>query len=106
MPAEPNWVVRFVEQFSNKTEKLVNSIRLPVVELRDLQDLWGLPSSEPMVGCFEIGQKQVEFFERRFGMRFDFTQYSYFVSAATTDWEATKLAGGYMGLYPPPVELG
>jgi len=38
-------------------------------------------------------------------LEFDLARFSYFLSAYTTDWEATKQAGGFMGLYPPPKDL-
>jgi len=58
-----------------------------------------------MVECYEIGHEQAAFLSRVVGLEFDLARFSYFLSAYTTDWEATKQAGGFMGLYPPPKDL-
>jgi hypothetical protein len=103
--SEPSWLVRVVEYFSNETDELVGEFALPQVELSELQRLWGAPSDEPLVECFSIEEEQAPFFREVTGIEFDFPQYSYFLAAYTTDWEATKREGGYLGLYPPPREL-
>ena len=103
--SEPSWLVRVVEYFSNETDELGGEFALPQVELSELQRLWGAPPDEPMVECFSIEEEQAPFFREVAGIEFDFPRYSYFLAAYTTDWEATKREGGYMGLYPPPREL-
>lgn len=102
---EPSWLVRVVEYFSNETEELVGEFALPQVELSELQQLWDAPPDELMVECFSIEEAQAPFFRELAGIEFDFARYSYFLAAYTTDWEAAKREGGYMGLFPPPKEL-
>jgi len=58
-----------------------------------------------MVECFEIGDEQAMFLKELAEIEFDFTRYSYFLSAYTSDWEAMMREGGYIGLFPPPREL-
>jgi hypothetical protein len=58
-----------------------------------------------MVECFSIEEEQAPYFRGLGGVEFDFARYSYFLAAYTTDWEAMKREGGYMGLFPPPREL-
>ena len=102
---EPSWLVRVVEYFSNETDELVGEFALPQVELSELQRIWNAPPNEPMVEGFSIEEEQAPFFRELAGIEFDFAQYSYFLAAYTTDLEATKREGGYMGLFPPPKEL-
>ncbi len=102
---EPGWLVRVIEYFSNETDVLLGEIALPRVELSELQRLWGAPPNDPMVECFSIEGDQAPFFRELASIEFDFARYSYFIAAYTTDWEATKREGGYMGLFPPPREL-
>ncbi|PZD73999.1 hypothetical protein C1752_01578 [Acaryochloris thomasi RCC1774] len=102
---EPDWLARCIEYFSNETDELVGEFNLPQVELRDLQKLWNLPLDEPIVGGFEITEAQAQFFRDLASIDFDFTKYSFILDAYTTDWEATRRAGGYMGLFPPPRTL-
>jgi hypothetical protein len=102
---EPSWLVRVVEYFSNETDELVGEIPLPQCELAELQRIWNAPCDEPMVECFSIEEDQALFFREFAGVDFDFTRYSYYLAAYTTDWEATRREGGYMGLFPPPLEL-
>jgi hypothetical protein len=103
--SEPSWLVRVIEYFSIETDELVGEFALPQVELSELQRLWGAPPDEPMVECFSIEEERAPFFREMASIEFDFARYSYFLAAYTTDWEATKREGGYMGLYPPPKEL-
>jgi hypothetical protein len=102
---EPSWLERVIEYFSNETDELVGEIALPPVELATLQGLWGAPPDDPVVECFPIKEEQAPFFRAVAGVEFDFARYSYFLAAFTSDWEATKREGGYMGLFPPPREL-
>jgi len=102
---EPSWLVRVIEYFSNENDELVGEFALPQIELADLQRVWRAPSDAPMVECFSIGEEQAPFFRESAGIEFDFARYSYFLAAFTTDWEATKREGGFMGLFPPPREL-
>jgi hypothetical protein len=102
---EPSWLVRVVEYFSNETDKLAGEVALPKVELSELQVLWNAPPDDPMVECFSIGEGRAQFFRDLVGIEFDFVSYSYFMAAYTTDLEAARREGGYMGLFPPPREL-
>ena len=102
---EPSWLARAIEYFSNETDELIGEFALPQVDISELQRIWDAPPDEPMIECFSIEEEQAPFFRELVGIEFDFAQYSYFLTAYTTDWEATKRAGGYMGLYPPPREL-
>jgi|SRR6266850_848609 hypothetical protein len=99
---EPNWLVRVVERFSNETDELTGEFILPEVGLSKLQRVWNAAPTDPMVESFSIEAKQAQFFRSFVEIDFDFEHYSYFMSAYTTDWSATKEAGGYMGLFPPP----
>ena len=103
--SKPSWLVRVVEYFSNETDELVGEVALPQVELSELRRLWDAPPGEPMVECFSIEEEQAPFFRELAGIEFDFARYSYYLAAYTTDWEATKREGGYMGLFPPPKEM-
>jgi hypothetical protein len=102
---EPSWLVRVVEYFSNETDELVGEFVLPQVELSKLKRVWNAPVDEPMVECFSIEEEQAQFFRELAGIEFDFARYSYFLAAYTTDLEASKREGGYMGLFPPPRDL-
>ena len=102
---EPEWLLRVVEYFSNRTEELEGEFVLPSIDLATLQRLWAAPHDQPMVECFPIEEGQAQFFRELAGIEFDFTHYSYFLTAYTTDWNATKGEGGYMGLFPPPRDL-
>lgn len=105
MTPQPEWLVRIVECFSTETDALLDEVILPPIELSSLQEVWGRPTTDPMVECYEIGHEQAAFLSRVVGLEFDLARFSYFLSAYTTDWEATKQAGGFMGLYPPPKDL-
>ena len=102
---EPGWLVRVIEYFSKETDELMGEFVLPQVELSGLQQLWNAPPDEPMVECFSIEEERAPFFRELAGIEFDFARYSYFLAAYTTDWEAAKREGGYLGLFPPPKEL-
>lgn len=102
---EPDWLVRVIEYFSNETDELIGEIPLPKVELSELQKLWDMQSDNPMIECYLLEKEQAQFFHGLVDIDFDFSQFSYFLTAFTTDWEATKRDGGYMGLFPPPIEL-
>ena len=99
---EPSWLVRVVERFSNETDELTGEFILPEVGLSRLQRVWDAAPTDPMVESFSIEAKQAQFLRSLVEIDFDFEHYSYFMSAYTTDWNATKQAGGYMGLFPPP----
>jgi len=102
---EPIWLIRILESFSNETEELVEESKLPHIELWKLQRLWNAPSSNAMIECFSIEPEQADFFSNLVKINFDFEARSYFMSAYTTDWEATQREGGYMGMFPPPRSL-
>jgi hypothetical protein len=102
---EPSWLVRVVERYSNETDELTGEYILPEVGLSELQQVWNAAPTDPMVESFSIDPKQAQFLRGLAEIDFDFEQYSYFMSAYTTDWTATKQAGGYMGLFPPPRAL-
>ncbi len=102
---EPSWLVRIIKYFSNETEELAGEFVLPQIDLAEIQRLWNQPSSEPMIDNFSIEEGQADYFRSVCHIQFDFDQYSYFLTAYTSDWDTTKREGGYMGLYPPPKEL-
>ncbi|MEM6590477.1 MAG: hypothetical protein AAF651_01295 [Cyanobacteria bacterium P01_C01_bin.73] len=102
---EPNWLKRVIEYFSNETDELVGEIALPAVDLATLQNLLGVSADNPMITGFSINEKEAVFLRRSADIEFDFAQYSYFLAAYTTDWEATKSEGGYMGVFPSPYKL-
>jgi hypothetical protein len=102
---EPSWLLRVIECFRNETQEPVSESVLPPVPLPELQQKWGLPPDAPLVECLYIGEQQAGFFRDLVGITFDFSRYSYFLTAYTTDLEATKREGGFMGLFPPPREL-
>lgn len=102
---EPIWLVRVIECFSNNTDEFVSEVALPTVELAELQRTWNEPPDAPMVDCYSMREEHALFFQELVSIEFDFTQYSYFLTAYTTDWEATKREGGYMGLFPPQRDL-
>lgn len=103
--AEPSWLKRVIEYFSNESDELIGKFVLPQTELATLQSLWDVPPDDPMVECLPVKAKQASFLRELVGLEFDFAQHSYFLVAYTTDWEATKREGGYLGLFPPPQEL-
>ena len=90
MVPEPNWFVRLADQFSIAIDQLVDETILPRLDLALNRGLWRQPSNEPMIDCFEIGPEQAFDFADLAGMQFDFATYSYFLSAHTTDPEATS----------------
>jgi hypothetical protein len=102
---EPSWLVRAIKYFSNETEEWVDEITLPEVHLAMIQKLWNQPPTEPMVENFPIEEMHAQYFRQIANIQFDFKRYSYFLAAYTSDWDATKREGGYMGLYPPPKNL-
>jgi hypothetical protein len=102
---EPSWLVRTIKYFSNETEELVGEFTLPEVDLAAIQILWNQQPTEPMVDMFSIDESQSQYFRQIANIQFDFSHYSYFLTAHTADWDATKREGGYIGLYPPPKNL-
>ena len=106
MVSEPSWLVRLVERYSIATDELVDETVLPPLDLAAIQSLWGLPPDESMVDCFAIGPEQAPYLADLTGIRFDFAKYSYFLSARSTDLEAQRREGGYMGRFAPPATFG
>lgn len=106
MTHEPKWLVRIVTSYDLKTEELVSEHSLPKIDLVSLQNQWNQPSDEPMIDVFDINVKQAQFLESiDMRLKFDFNKYDYQISAITTDWDQTKIDGGFMGKYPPPKNL-
>lgn len=99
---EPTWLVRVVDCYSNKTDDLVAEHRLPPIDLSELQRLWNVAADEPMLDCWPIQRKHARFLRGLLGIEFDLKNYSYFLSSFTTDFEASKREGGFMGRFPPP----
>ena len=97
---EPDWLVRVVEYYSNRTDERIGVFSLPRIELSELQRLWSAPPDEPMVDSFAIEEEQALFFRELAGIEFDFTRFSYMLVACTTDREAMRRDGGFMGLFP------
>ncbi|WP_456077465.1 DUF7683 domain-containing protein [Endozoicomonas gorgoniicola] len=65
--------------FSNETEKLINEFPLSGVPLSKMQSLFGRPSEDPMYYCYPIDEEKAAFFQRFFGIEFNFDQYCYFL---------------------------
>jgi hypothetical protein len=105
MGDQPHWLARTIEVYSVKSEQFVIEHRLPVVGIASLQQLWGRPSSDPMFDMFEVTEAQRPFLESLLELRFDFRSHSYFLSAHTTDWNAMRRDGGFMGMFAAPREL-
>ena len=50
---------RLVRCYSKDDESLVSEIALPDIDLRVLQDAFGIDESNPMYDCYPIGLSQV-----------------------------------------------
>jgi hypothetical protein len=104
MNHQPSWLLRSIEVYSNETEAMIEGYLLPSAKLRSLQRLWGRPANDPMVEMFEVTEKQRSVLES-IGITPDFRQFTYYLAAHTTDWDAMKRDGGFMGYFPPPFSL-
>src|SRR6187455_378642 len=102
---QPDWLTRTLEVYSNKNEELVAEHSLSNVPLATLQQLWQLPSTEPMVDVFQVREEQRMALEQLTGVTLNLIANSYFVAAHTTDWDATVRDGGFMGLFPRPRDV-
>ena len=105
MVSEPRWHVRLVERYSIATDELLDETVLPPLGLSAIQSLWGQPPDEPMIDCFAIGPEQAPYLADLASIRFDFANYSYFLYARSTDLEAQRREGGYLGRFAPPAHL-
>ena len=105
MAQDPKWLQRVVECYSKDTEEIVSEHLLHSITLEELQALWGVSLDDPMVGVFDIDKNQAAFLQRCVDCHLDLNAYDYQLCAYTTDLEASKRAGGFMGRYPPPREL-
>jgi hypothetical protein len=74
-------LTRSVRVFSNDTDQLVEEFPLPEVDVATLRRLWNITDSDSMIHEFEIGLKQMDFFQQLLGIEFNFEKYSYFLSA-------------------------
>ncbi|TGL61178.1 DUF7683 domain-containing protein [Leptospira sarikeiensis] len=103
---EPEWLVRQLECFDKKTEELLYVRSLPKIDLSLLQTEWEQQADEPMIGAFEVTNRQIGFLSKLDPtLKFNFDRYDYFIGAVTNDWEKTVADGGFMGLFPPPIDL-
>jgi len=102
---EPDWLVRAVEEFDKNTGKLVGVHRLHPIELSQIQKIWSQKADEPMVDSFDVSPKQAEALREYTDVEFDFFRYDYQITAYTTDFEAARASGGFLGRIPPPLEL-
>jgi len=106
MISEPTWLVRIIECFDKETDELVSDQILPKIDLELLQKQWNQLKTEPMIGVFDINEKQAKYLVSLVStLKFDFDKYDYQISAITTDSEKSKADGGFMGEYPPPKTL-
>ncbi|PJZ23890.1 hypothetical protein CH352_18765 [Leptospira hartskeerlii] len=106
MVQEPEWLIRQLECFDKRTEELVYVKNLPKSDLRLFQIQWDQPENEPMIACFEVTNKQVQFLKSLDPiLELNFQEYDYFIGAVTNNWEQTVKDGGFMGLFPPPIDL-
>lgn len=107
MTAQPKWLLRMVDEFREPTGEFLVSHPLPRVGLRSLQRAWERPVTDGMVGgVFPVNAAQRKLLEGWLKRRLPTRARSYFLSASTTDWQATKRAGGFMGEFPPPLNFG
>lgn len=102
---EPDWLVRVVEEFDKITEELVGVYRLHTIELSRLQEIWKQNADEPMVDSFDISPTQAEALREYTSIDFDLSRCDYQITAYTTDFEAARVSGGFLGRIPPPLEL-
>lgn len=103
--SDPEWLDRVVEWYSRKTDELEGECVLDGVVLARLQELWGMPSDNPMIDAFEVTPDHVDYLKQFADVNFDFEQFDYFVTAYCTDYEAMRRDGGFMGYFPAPREL-
>ena len=86
-------------------EELIGESPLCSVTLAELQQLWGVAADDPMFMEFLVGPEHVEFLQQHVSVLIDLERYDYFLGAVTTDWEAQRAAGGYLGQFAPPADL-
>jgi hypothetical protein len=104
---EPAWLERVVEWYEKAPgDALVGEQPLYGVRLAELQKLWSLPPSDPMVLCYPVTEAQRPYIEAHAGIQLRLDDFDYFVGCWTNDLDATLRDGGYMGQFPAPKEWG
>ena len=104
---DPEWLERVVEWYEkDPDDALVGEQRLCNAQLAELQKLWSLSPTDPMVLCYPIGEAQRPYIEAHTGMSLRLDQFDYFVVCLTNDLDATIRDGGYMGQFPAPKQWG
>ena len=106
MTAQPKWLIRMVDEFSEPAGEFLAAHPLRGVRLRALQKAWARPADDGMVDVFPVEKAQHKLVETWLGKRLPTRGRSYALSAFTSDWEATTREGGFMGGFPPPLEFG
>jgi hypothetical protein len=105
--SEPEWLERVVEWYEKAPgDALVSEQRLCGVQLAELQKLWSLPATDPMVLCYPVGEAQRPYIEAHTGLSLRLDEFDYFVVCLTNDLDATLREDGYMGQYPAPKQWG
>lgn len=73
-------MVRVIRVFNKETELHEYDIRLPDIPLDKLQDLFSIPSDNPMYDCYEVNSvEHVRFFNNYISIEFNFKKYDYFL---------------------------
>lgn len=105
--SERAWLERVVEWYEKAPgDALVGEQRLCDVQLAELQKLWSLPPTDPMVLCYPIGEGQRAYVEAHTGLSLRLEEFDYFIVCLTNDLDATIHDGGYMGQFPAPSQWG
>jgi len=72
-------MTRVVSYFDKKDESFVGELELPEVSLSKLQEVFDVPSGNPMYDSCPIGKNQAGFIFDILGVHLDFEKYDYFL---------------------------
>jgi hypothetical protein len=73
-------IVRSIAAYDNISEELVTKFNIDEISLAELKSLFQPSEEDPlMYNEYEINSEQVEFFQNRIEIEFDFKTFSYFV---------------------------
>jgi len=74
---------RYIQWYDKVTERAVGSEELKEIELADLQNIFNVPTENPMYDSWEVEEKHIETLKKYLSHSLDLSLYDYFIEASS-----------------------
>lgn len=90
-------VKRYIFVFNKNSDALIRSYEITRLNLNEIRRLFRQKPRDPMYYCYPITEKEAPYFQKKYGNRFYFKKYVYFLDCASIE-RKTKPVGRILSL--------